>query len=539
MEVLTPQIIWKGYDASILPLETTVLSDKKTDSARILTAYFNGSTTTDGVVRVFVRCILPLSHKKLPAVIYMGDAFTSVMDIDPSYYTDRGYAVIMPDFAGVRDEDPRYTLYPKSMDYANFTPECLTTTPDDLRFNCWMIWAEIAMRAITFAASLTEIDGERIALIGEGISESTVVKAAAVDSRIKCAVTKFSAGIVSAEATDSLRFNVALFNSSYASMIKIPVLVIIASNEQDGSTDRMSDAFSLISKESGSRLSISERVNHMTGFKQKNNEAHWLGYHLRGEGNIPKTPTIAAVGRDHDFYYNITAPECDDVELFVSQGSKNCALRHWKRIELTKTGKGEFTAKVDAYNIKKPVYAFVNACKSSGGMSVSSPIFAKIPALLGIRQVPHYSAHVIYDADMGTSDWSAPSPTAKPESVSLIKGPFGIKGVSSDVGVLVSYMFSDEGAQGKDSALLQILLHSTKEQEVTFTILTCTEENGEDKYNEYSYSAVINPADNWSKLTLQAADFKSPFATCEGWSGVARIRIISDAPVAIASMIWI
>lgn len=537
MEVLTPQIIWKGYDASILPLGTTVLTDKKTDSMRTITAYFNGSTTTDGVVRVFVRCVLPASNEKLPAVIYMGDVNKPVTDLDPSYYTDLGYAVIMPDFAGVREESPHYTLYPKSMTYANFTPDCLTTAPDDLRFNCWMIWAEIAMRAITFASSLDEIDGERIALIGEGISESTVVKAAAIDKRIKCAITKFSSGLTAAETID-LRLNVALLNSSYAPMIKKPLLVMLASNEQDGSADEMSESFSLIPKESGSRLSISERLSHCTGYKQRNNEELWLDYYLRGEGEIPETPKIAAVGRDHEFYYDITAPNCDDVELFVSQGSKNGAIRHWERVKPTKLDEGKFTARVDAFDIKKPVYAFVNAC-TKGGMSVSSPIFEKIPALLGVRQLPHYSTHVIYDAEMGVGNWIAYAPKARPRSVTLLKGPFGIKGVSSDVGALATYKFSAEGVHGNDSELLQLLLYSTKEQTVTFTVLACTEEDGEEKYDEYSYSTVINPWDNWSKLTLQAADFKSPYAACEGWSGVARLIVESEAPVAIASMIWV
>lgn len=536
MEVLTPQLIWKGYDASVLPLATTVLSDEKTENARVITAYFNGSTTPDGIVRVFARCILPNSRKKLPAVIYMGDAYKSVMEIDPSFYTERGYAVILPDYAGHRDDDYRHTLYPIPMSYANFTPDCLTTAPKDIRLNCWVIWAQIAMRAITFAASFDEIDSEHVALVGESISQTTVIKAAAVDSRISCAVTKFSVGNTGKKISDRLRL-VSLLDSSYASMIKVPMLTLLASNEQDGSVDRLSDVYSLISKESGSRLSISEHANHVIGFKQQNNEELWLKYYLKNEGDIPEQPTIIAEEKDRNFCYKITAPT-GEAELFVSQGVTNGAIRYWKKTPLKKIRKGEYTAKVNIFDVRQPVYAFVNV-KAGGGMSVSSPILAKVPALLGVKQIPAVYKHIIYSTEMGTDGWIANSPLAHTGSVSIIKGPFGIEGISSDVGTLSTFRFSDAGSYGKSSSLLQFLLYSTKEQDVKFTVLTFKEENGEKQYAEYSFTSFVNPADNWKKFTLQASEFKSPYSFCSGWSEVAELRIDSDYPVALASVIWV
>ncbi len=535
MEVLTPQIIWKGYDASILPLATTVLSDTRTDSLRTITAYFNGSTTTNGVVRVFVRCVIPLLRKKVPVVIYMGDAHKSVMDIDPSYYTDRGYAVIMPDFAGERADDPRYTLYPVSMSFANFTPECLTTEPKDMRINCWVIWAQIAMRTITFAATFGEIDASKVGVVGESISESTIIKVAAVDPRVTCAVTKFSAGFAGMGSSDNVRV-ISLFDSTYTTMIKKPVLTVLASNEQDGTTDKMSEAYALISPASGSRLSISERANHVQGFKQRNNEELWLKYHLKGEGSIPDAPLISAEQVNREFFYKVTSG-ASDVELFVSQGMKNGALRHWKKTKLKKTGEGTYSAKVDVYDIRQPIYAFVNA-RSGSGMSVSSPVITKVPALLGVKQLPTVWKHILYSTEMGTDGWIANSPLAHKNSVSIMRGPFGIEGITSDAGTLSTYGFTDAGAQGKDASLLQILLYSTKEQRVRFTVLTCSEEKGK-KYAEYSFSAVVNPADNWKKFTLQATEFKSAYSFCGSWTEVARLRIDSEAPVAIASMIWV
>ena len=67
MEILTPQLIWKGYDASVLPLNVSVVSERACDGMTVLDAYFNGSTVTDGVVRVSVRCFIPDVRGKIPA----------------------------------------------------------------------------------------------------------------------------------------------------------------------------------------------------------------------------------------------------------------------------------------------------------------------------------------------------------------------------------------------------------------------------------------------------------------------------------------
>ena len=59
MEIVTPQLIWKGYDASVLPLNVSTVSKRVCEGVTVSDAYFNGSTVTDGVVRVSVRSFIP------------------------------------------------------------------------------------------------------------------------------------------------------------------------------------------------------------------------------------------------------------------------------------------------------------------------------------------------------------------------------------------------------------------------------------------------------------------------------------------------
>lgn len=538
MEILTPQIIWKGYDASVLPLSVSVLSDKKVGSERVILAYFNGPTTTEGVARVFVRCIIPTGKGNAPVIVYMTDGNANAETLDCSRFTELGYAVVIPDWAGACD-NPHFTIYPRSMSYANFTPDCLGTVPEDVRFNCWNAWAEVGMRAITFASQLEGVDASRVAIMGDGVSVAAVIKAAAVDSRVKCAVTLFSSGQRSEyeDERDNLRYKVALSGEAYAPMIKAPLLIMAASNEQDGSIDDMSDFFALIPRSVGARFSVSPRRSHAISCKQNGNIERWLESHLSKGEPLPSAPELTASCSEHMLYYNVKTPVgCADTELFVAQAMKEGALRNWHAAKLETVGENEYISRVDVYNARQPVYAFVN-CSFEGGVSVSSPVIERNPALMGVAETPARNTRLLYDSEMGTDDWVSLSPLASSIPIEMKKGPFGLEGVSSPLCTMSTFKPGDACYRGKEE-LLQIMIYSPTEQDVVFTVVSLTGGAG-GKYAEFSHSERLSPSDNWRKITLRPEDFKSPFAVCPDWTDVVNFRVDSDAPVAIASMIWV
>ena len=153
MEILTPQTIWKGYDSQTLPLATNIIQETQNDGIKQVRAYFNGPLSTDGVARVYVRAYIPQKPNP-PVVIYLPDVAFSCDSIIVTEYIQQGYAVIVPDLAGERDDNPYYTIYPESLCDANFKPECLSELPNNVLSSPWIIWTQIAMRTITFAQSL-------------------------------------------------------------------------------------------------------------------------------------------------------------------------------------------------------------------------------------------------------------------------------------------------------------------------------------------------------------------------------------------------
>ena len=171
-------------------------------------------------------------------------------------------------------------------------------------------------------------------------------------------------------------------------------------------------------------------------------------------------------------------------------------------------------------------------------MSVSTPVLSRVPALLGVAETPVKSSRLVYDGDMGTDDWMVQSPLAEKDTLTMAPGPFGIPGVSSALGTMSTFKIGDAAYRGRDSLLLQIMIYSAVDQTVTFTVVARGDEE-DDGYTSYSYSATLSPSDEWRKLTLAATDFKSPHAAGMEWENAVYLRVDSDAPVAISSMIWV
>lgn len=541
MELLTPQLMWKGYDPSILPLATSILSDKTEGGKRFLTARFNGSFSTDGVSRVYVRAVLPIG-KQSPTVIFAPDAYQSVNSVSIDAYTSAGYGVIVVDYAGERDDDPYYTIYPRSMEYANFKPEQLFTLPTDLRFNCWNTWAETLMRAVTFASSLVEVDSTRIAVVGEGVGSASALKSASVDERIKCVATLYTSSFTTNELSeqDRLTYQVAFSKEAYAPLVKVPTLMLVASNEQDDSIDDVFSTYERIPPSTGSLLSVSERTSHALAHKQKNNLKNWLHKHLSGEGDFPTPPTFTLTAEERKLTFNITLPQgLSEPELFVAPYERAGALRNWRLYKPTRRG-DVFVAKVDVYDVKKPIIAFVNAVqKGVKGLSVTSNAIIKTPGLLGVDETPITNNRLVYSGEMGKDDWIVMSDNVKKNMLSVMKGPFGINGVSSSTGNLSTFKIGDPASSGKNGWILQLMVYSMEEQDVSFVVTECISDEDKTKYVEFTRAERLYPADNWRTLNLSERDFKSSYGGQLNWDDAVYLQVKSDSPIAIARVLWV
>lgn len=546
MDIISPKTLWRDYDRKELPLDTAVISDRSSGNVRELRVFFNGTPEVGACARVYARLVMPSDGKALPAAVLMRDAEYDIGGVDAAPFTDKGYALLVVDYAGRRVDTPFYTMYPESMSYANFTAGCLTKAPRDPRNNCWIVWAKLMLRAVTYLESLEEIDSSKIVAVGEGVASASVWKACVAEEKLCCGVSlfgsRFKPEYIEEDAGDEaedrayLGYEAALMKASYAPFVKVPLLVMASSNDRDDSIDNISEAYSLIPKNVGCRLSISERMHRAIGFKQSRNFWLWLDRYIKGEGVIPEEPALTASCSDHKLYYEVTADKKAEAELFVSQAIEHGSMRNWHSEKLIKTGEGVYISRTDVYDISKPVYAFVNIFKD--GFSLSSPITEKLPAAMGVTATPVKPARLIYDSELGVDDWTVFSPTAAAQAT-MVKGPFDIDGVSAGSGALLTYKLADVIYSGDGSDILQVCMFSAAQQEVTLSIIIKEDEEGETQYYKYRATLMMSPEDNWRKINLVPSDFISESGACQGWDNIVSLKIDSGVPVVVKSVLWV
>ena len=96
--------LWREYDLSGA-LEAEFLEqrfDEATQLSYTALAY-NGRTAEDGTVRIFAYFARPAGEKKCPAILLLKEA-GKALDVElMSYFVQKGYAVLMPDYSGVGD----------------------------------------------------------------------------------------------------------------------------------------------------------------------------------------------------------------------------------------------------------------------------------------------------------------------------------------------------------------------------------------------------------------------------------------------------
>ncbi len=287
--ILTPQQLWKDYDRKSLPLAVSVVSGENTGAYLVRYVYFNGEKTADGVARVYAKLYEPDGAPKTAATVVFDDPDKAVDAFDPSEYLTRGIAVLVIDYTGDAPDKTRYTLYPKSLSYANFSKADLFgekgSEPDRC---CWHTWAISGMRAVTFLESEGYSD---IFALGVGYGGLQVWKMCYLEGTVRAGAVIFS-GPFAQDASLSYKASVAA--AAYAGLIKSPVYIQITSNEQNGSLDYMNELYEL-SAANGAYFSICARANRVIDPDRADNIAKWFCTHLNGE-RLPAPPEITAKG---------------------------------------------------------------------------------------------------------------------------------------------------------------------------------------------------------------------------------------------------
>ena len=524
MDITSPITLWKEYDVTTLPLNTSALSQKTENGIAVKEYYFDGYTTVDGRVRAFARIAENPQAKGI--VLYLKDSQKDFSDEIGATMYDLGYTVATLDYLGKTDDTARYTLYPHSLDDCNSYGLDRFDVAADEKYSRWYIWTCIARRAIYFLKQ--QYENMPIFALGVGLGGSTIYKLSAFDDGpAACATLLNIIPNVIGEGNAIINYRASLDNYAYAKISKIPMFMAIATNDADGSLDNMSDLAE--NTQSLKQFRILERA-FAPGIVSLCPDLDKFFTSIIENSDLPPRPHIEATNSDGSLYLNINTiddiiVENSKLKLYLSFCVENAPFRNWMDIPSIGLGDGKFMAQINVCNDDKPLFAFANLISEDGEIQ-STPLITVLPKTLNIHARGGVAHRKIYDGSMGKDCWTS----RIGGKISLIQGPYGIDGVTCDKNSMLTFKPGDPLFKVPADTILQIMA-SGKPQTLTIKV--------SDNINVYSCLAEITNSDDWHKFSLSHGNFKSVGGALPDWSQIVALEFESDEQFIIGSVLWI
>jgi len=536
--LITPKQLWQDFDPKELDFAVTIVREREFDTHLEQYLYFNAVKTTDGVVRACAKLYTPKNLQNSTAVTVFDDIFNSVDSFDPTSYLAKGFAVLVVDYAGERNDNKRYTtIYPPSFNFAYYhkNPDTITVC-DDPHFSCWYIWGIIAIRANAYLESLGYKN--RFSL-GFGHGGENVWKISHFENAMICGATVFSGGLID---SDNLAYKTALDSSSYALSAKSPIFIQVTSNELNDSLDEFNELYEASISNNESRFSILEKSMRCIDYKRVDNPLIWFLLYLEkslakrcSEKIVECPPSVLIHSSEQKLYCDVVVPDyknLEKVELFVCYGDNSPSTRFWRNIQLQMVSESEYLAKLDTASPEKPLFVFATA-EYKSGLYLSSSISSIIPHTLGIKAPARKFKRLLYDIDMGISNFTISNWTKSEYQLFIKEGPLGLQGLTSTINSGSTYLLADDEFKPKDNLSLQFMLYSSEAQKVEFSIL-CSK-----THNKFITIKELDGNNSWEKITLSHEELKFENTPLKDWNSVLTFTINSEKGLLLNSVLWV
>ncbi|MDY6367274.1 MAG: hypothetical protein SPL13_01990, partial [Clostridia bacterium] len=485
-------------------------------------------------------------------------------DIDEDYLFELakcGYFAVAADFSGKKEGKNGFTVYPSEVEYANYeiVKNSLYEISDDVKHSAWYEWGSVAKYVVNYLSSRSVVTG--VGAIGVGLGASVLWEIAANENNLACAVFLFDAGWnayfkkgnkksdgVSPEFNDDdLKFLAGVDAQAYASSVKIPTLVISATNSVSFDFDRAADTVQRMNKAQYAAIDYSvNRVSVLDASAHKDISYFLSEILLKGKKaeNMPSLPEIECYTEDGEIEIEIDAAEegLKKVVLYAAEGDEVQQLRSWKiagEIFADEYCDGQFVFRYLPYQNSGICSFFVRAVYESG-FTVASPVATKKFAPTDVKT--SHKSKLIYS---GREKFSASAFAPCFEKVKIfesegtdvteVKGPMDIVGLKATCG-LITFKVNSEKDKPADDSIFVLDVCADEGADITFSLLTGNDFKG----MEFSAKISCPSARSWRNFTLPLAKFKSAEGMgIKGFDEVTAIKITADKPFLINNFLWI
>ena len=523
--------LWRKYNLKN-PLGASEWGIEEKDGRRYSHVSYSGHASEDGSVRIYARFCRPEGEGKKPAILFLGDAGKPVDEEILTYFAEKGYAVLIPDYSGKMSGDGDgvlRTVYPPSLAYGNFEQAQGLNSLRDLETDktTWFEWTYVALYSVEYLKSRPDVGAIGVVGVRMGgeITWQTMlspdvkcgVPISAAGWRSFANIAKFGDDIAHNLSDDRHRYIAAVEAQSYAPSVKCPVLMLCALHDKDFDCDRAYDTYSRIGNSDGNALAYSLESGGCIGPNGLADMDLFLEKNLKGrEIYIPDTLNVALKETEEGLRVDV---ECDPEGILEETGiyfaeadvKTKSAYREWRcmfKADGRTVKNGKISHTIVPFDGATAVFVFAYA-KYINGFRVMSKIVAKRFTKTNPNAVRNRKVFT------GTSLDSFSIAEHKEYSVGeiflehhavpkLMKGYGDIGGVYS-VGGIRTYKISSPRFVPPENALLEFDAYSHESQTLKVSIEVANVEK-----DEVSYTCLvpIKGGGKWKRIILKASDFK-------------------------------
>lgn len=523
-EFKTPTQVWEGFNPIKEPLEASLLLNFEEADMQCTEYLFTSETIEDEKLRVWCKLIVDKNWKEKHPVVLVLPSFDGSEETETAIrLVENGYGALIVDYNGKYADNDLHTIFPKQLDYAKLenAKSHLLDFKQSANDTPWFVWAKICRRALSFTSNLLMSDSDRIAVLGikEGAQLAWIL--AGCDGRVKTAIPILGGGyLYEAPESDDPEEKLLLEDKqriwttgigaeTYARSISCPILYITASNNGYSNIDRASNILDFVPIKQKALL-ISERTSNQITLKCFESLINWLKLFLDNGGCDIDSPQIKFKNINEEFYVSINH-ECDfeNVKLFYSKNVHSKTGRDWNLSEKKICDKdtNDLLFKINIENLDF-IYSAFATFEYKNGLMLSTPVESIKPTSIGIDVVSSFddeSARILYNYkwDLSSTTLENDNFVLNMNELKLKEGPFGISGLCTDHGNLVSYRLSCSPFAKDVDILLKMDLFAQTDR--TFNISLYTKDNE----RKFTLSKNIKGANAWQKVSFKSSDFKS------------------------------
>lgn len=529
--ILSAISLWKKYNLKA-PLRESVWGEEVKDGRRFAHVTYSGHEVQDGNVRIYARFGRPAKEGVYPVILLLPDAGETFDEELMSYFIDKGYAVLVPDYSGkISTDQPGVmrTIYPASLDYANVERAKglydLVGVESDK--TAWFEWTYVALTSVKYLKQRTDVGDIGIVGIKKG---GEIAWQTMLSPDVKCGVpinaagwhsflniAKFGTNLAHNLSDDHHRYIAAVEAQSYAPYVKCPVLMLCALHDTKFDCDRAYDTYARIGNTDGNALAYSSESGGCIGPRGLTDMDLFLEKNLKDRQiYIPETLNVNAKETANGLEVSV---ECDAEGILEEAGvyyaeadvKVKSAYREWRCMYKTdgRTVKnGKFTCEIEPYAGATAVFLFAYA-KYINGFRVMSKIISRRlskPDLNAVRSRKIFTGKSLDCFTIAQhKEYSIGDIFLEREAVPKIYHGYGDIGGAYSLGGIRTYKISSPRYVPPENALLQFNVYSPETQEIKVSVEVA---NVEKKDQRYSCFVPVKGGGKWKRIILKAADFK-------------------------------